>query len=47
MKRPPIATARRPAPTCERLWALSDLEFLGVPVATIYYWRSLGAGPPG
>lgn len=48
MKRPPIAAAPPPAPTCERLWALSDpSEFLGVPVATIYYWRSLGAGPPG
>lgn len=47
MKRPPVAAAP-PVPMCERLWSLSDLsDFLGVPVATIYHWRSLGAGPPG
>lgn len=32
----------------ERLMTLSDLsEMLGVPVNTLYGWRSRGEGPPG
>lgn len=32
----------------ERLMTLADLsEMLGVPVNTIYGWRSRGEGPPG
>ncbi len=32
----------------ERLWTVQDLAgFLGVPVNTIYKWRSVGGGPPG
>lgn len=30
----------------ERLWTISDVsEYLGVPVATLYSWRSAGRGP--
>ena len=48
MRRPPVAATPPPLPTCDRLWSLSDVSaFLGVPVATIYHWRSLGSGPPG
>jgi predicted DNA-binding transcriptional regulator AlpA len=48
MRRLPVAASPPPLSTCERLWSLTDLsEFLGVPVATIYHWRSIGAGPPG
>lgn len=33
----------------EKLWSVEDVsEYLGVPVATIYSWRSEGVyGPPG
>jgi excisionase family DNA binding protein len=32
----------------EKLWSIQDLaEFLGVPVDTIYQWRTKGYGPPG
>jgi len=32
----------------DRLWSVEDLSyFLGVPVDTIYGWRSAGSGPPG
>ncbi len=32
----------------ERLWSVQDLsEHLGVPVMTIYYWRTNGYGPRG
>lgn len=48
MKRPPTAVPPPPLPTCDRLWSLKDVsEFLGVPVKTLYAWRSLGSGPPG
>jgi len=31
-----------------RLWTVAELaRFLGVPVGTIYKWRSTGEGPPG
>ncbi|WP_239382120.1 AlpA family transcriptional regulator [Frankia sp. CIT1] len=31
----------------DRLWTVGDLaRFLGVPVNTIYKWRSVGGGPP-
>ncbi len=31
----------------DRLWTVDDLSrFLGVPVNTIYKWRSAGGGPP-
>lgn len=31
-----------------RLWTVEDLAFyLGVPVHTVYKWRSTGEGPPG
>lgn len=32
----------------DRLWSVQDVsDYLGVPVATIYAWRSAGTGPPG
>ncbi len=31
-----------------KLWTIQDLaEFLGVPVNTLYQWRSKGYGPQG
>lgn len=31
-----------------KLWTIQDLaEFLGVPVNTLYQWRSKGYGPTG
>jgi predicted DNA-binding transcriptional regulator AlpA len=33
-------------PMPERLWTIKDSsDFLGVPVATLYYWHSRGEGP--
>lgn len=30
------------------LWSPADLaQYLGVPVATVYTWRTRGGGPPG
>lgn len=32
----------------DRLWSVQDVsEYLGVPVQTVYSWRSAGTGPPG
>jgi excisionase family DNA binding protein len=32
----------------DRLWGVKDLaEYLGIPVQTIYQWRSKHYGPPG
>jgi excisionase family DNA binding protein len=32
----------------DRLWSVQDVSaYLGVPVDTIYQWRSQGTGPPG
>jgi predicted DNA-binding transcriptional regulator AlpA len=32
----------------ERLWTVADVaKFLGVPVKTVYEWRSYGYGPIG
>jgi predicted DNA-binding transcriptional regulator AlpA len=32
----------------ENLWSVKDVsDYLGVPVATLYQWRSRGYGPPG
>jgi predicted DNA-binding transcriptional regulator AlpA len=32
----------------DRLWSVDDVsEYLGVPVKTIYRWRTLGYGPSG
>jgi len=32
----------------DRLWSVQDVgAYLGVPVHTIYAWRSAGTGPPG
>jgi excisionase family DNA binding protein len=32
----------------DRLWSVQDVSaYLGVPVDTIYQWRSQGSGPPG
>lgn len=34
--------------TADRLWSVQDVaEFLGIPVQTLYRWRSQGYGPPG
>jgi excisionase family DNA binding protein len=34
--------------TADRLWTVQDLaEYLGIPVQTIYQWRTKGYGPPG
>ena len=31
----------------DRLWSVQDVsEYLGVPVHTVYAWRSAGTGPP-
>ncbi|HEY6794235.1 MAG TPA: helix-turn-helix domain-containing protein [Kineosporiaceae bacterium] len=31
----------------ERLWSVQDVaDYLGVPVKTVYQWRSTGYGPP-
>ncbi|SDN70504.1 helix-turn-helix transcriptional regulator [Lentzea jiangxiensis] len=31
-----------------KLWTIKDLsEFLGIPVQTIYQWRTKNYGPPG
>ena len=39
--------AEAAAPTCDRLWTVDDVSaFLGVPVGTLYQWRSRGEGPP-
>lgn len=30
------------------LWSIHDVSaYLGVPVGTLYHWRSSGYGPPG
>jgi excisionase family DNA binding protein len=35
------------APPAAHLWTVADLaRFLGVPVNTIYKWRTSGEGPP-
>jgi excisionase family DNA binding protein len=32
----------------ERLWGVRDVaEYLGIPVQTIYQWRTKNYGPPG
>ena len=32
----------------DRLWSVQDVsDYLGIPVHTIYSWRSAGTGPPG
>lgn len=34
--------------TISRLWSVQDVaEYLGIPVQTIYQWRTKGYGPPG
>lgn len=31
-----------------RLWTVEDVsEYLGIPVSTLYDWRTRGYGPPG
>ncbi len=31
----------------KRLWTVQDVEYLGVPVGTLYDWRCKGYGPRG
>ena len=32
----------------EKLWGVQDVaDYLGIPVQTIYHWRTKGYGPPG
>jgi predicted DNA-binding transcriptional regulator AlpA len=32
----------------DRLWSVQEVgEYLGVPVHTLYAWRTAGTGPPG
>lgn len=32
--------------TIERLWTIDDVaEYLGIPVRTLYHWRTKGKGP--
>lgn len=32
----------------QRLWSVGDVaRYLGVPITTLYQWRSRGYGPPG
>lgn len=34
--------------TAQRLWTIEDVaEYLGIPVATLYYWRTKNKGPSG
>ncbi|MEX5634152.1 helix-turn-helix domain-containing protein [Parafrankia sp. FMc2] len=41
------STTGNPEERGTRLWTASDLaRYLGVPVNTIYKWRSTGDGPP-
>lgn len=51
MSRPRKERERRrqaETPAIEPLWRIEQLsDFLGVPVATIYGWRTRGEGPPG
>ena len=36
------------AQIADRLWSVKDVsEYLGVPVHTLYAWRSAGTGPLG
>ena len=35
-------------PTTSRLWSIQDVsDYLGVPVRTLYQWRTNRYGPPG
>lgn len=35
-------------PIAPRLWSVEDISaYLGVPVATVYHWRTKGYGPVG
>ncbi len=34
--------------SADRLWGVKDVaDYLGIPVQTIYQWRTRGYGPPG
>ena len=46
---PPTALAApQPHPDGERLWTAADVAaYLGVPIKTVYTWRSRGRGPKG
>ncbi len=34
--------------TAERLWTIEDVSaYLGIPVGTLYQWRTKGYGPAG
>lgn len=48
MKRtPPPSSLPTPRPG-DRLWSVHDTSaFLGVPVGTLYQWRTRHQGPPG
>lgn len=38
----------RKVTTAERLWTIEDVSaYLGIPVGTLYQWRSKEYGPPG
>lgn len=42
------ATDSAAPPTADRLWSVHDTSaFLGVPVGTLYQWRTRHQGPPG
>lgn len=35
-------------PNSDRLWGVQDVsDYLGIPVQTLYQWRTKGYGPPG
>jgi len=37
-----------PATRGERLWTANDVaDYLGVPIKTLYRWRTVGYGPQG
>lgn len=41
-------TATTPLSVSDRLWTVTDVShYLGVPVGTLYQWRSRRLGPPG
>ena len=43
-----VSAATLSRPTVVRMWTVQDVsQFLGVPVKTLYDWRTKGYGPEG
>lgn len=48
MSAPAAEPAKLSRPAVVRMWTVQDVaEFLGVPVQTVYEWRTMGYGPRG